>query len=87
MKQDAGFFESREAILIYVARRLRDALRLESLLGAAGIDYGVEADFYTGGVIFRRQRAGAFFYVLPDAADSARRTMRENGYVPFEEAV
>ena len=85
MKQDAAFFEGREAILVYIAKRLRDALRLESLLGDAGIDYGVEADHYTGGVIFRRQRVGAFFYVLPDSAEAARNLLRENGYRTFEE--
>jgi hypothetical protein len=29
-------------------------------------------------------RTGAFFYVLPDAAETARRVMRENGYKPSE---
>jgi hypothetical protein len=33
--------------------------------------YGVEADEYRGGVIFRSVRAGAFFYVLPESVDAA----------------
>jgi hypothetical protein len=82
MKQDAGYFEGKEPILVYISKRLRDALRLESLLTAAGLDYGVEADHYTGGVIFRSQRAGAFFYVLPDTVEAAHRVMRANGYRP-----
>ena len=82
MKQDASFFEGKEPILIYIAKRLRDALRLESLLTAAGLDYGVEADQYTGGVIFRSNRIGAFFYVLPDAVSAAHHVMQSNGYRP-----
>ena len=84
MRQEPAFFDGHESVLIYIAKRLKDALRLESLLSTAGVDYGVEADEYEGGIIFRRQRAGAFFYVLPDAVEAARRVMRENGYRPVE---
>jgi len=82
MKQDASFFEGKEPILIYIAKRLRDALRLESLLTDAGLDYGVEADQYTGGVIFRSHRIGAFFYVLPETVAAAHHVMQINGYRP-----
>jgi len=84
MRQDATFFDGYEPVLIYIAKRLRDALRLESVFGAAGVDYGVETDEYQGGIIFRGQRTGAFFYVRPDAAEAARRVMRVNGYRPLE---
>ena len=84
MKQDATFFEGKEPILVYIARRLRDALKLESLLTAAGLDYGVEADHYTGGIIFRTERVGAFFYVLPESLAAAQQVMRQNGYRPHE---
>jgi len=82
MKQDAAFFANKEPILLYIAKRLRDALRLESLLNEASLDYGVEADHYSGGVIFRSQRVGAFFYVLPDTLEAAHRVLRANGYRP-----
>jgi hypothetical protein len=85
MKQDASFFEGREPRLIYIGKRLKDALRLESVFDAAGVDYGVETDEYSGGVIFRKVRAGAFFYVLPDAAEAAFDVMRQNGYQPCTE--
>jgi hypothetical protein len=84
VKQDAPFFEGKEAILIYIAKRLKDALRLESILTEAGLDYGVEADHYRGGIIFRGERVGAFFYVLPDTVEAAYRAMREHGYRPFQ---
>lgn len=82
MKQDASFFDGHEPILIYIAKRLKDALRLESILTAAGIDYGVEPDEYKGGVLFFRVRIGAFFYVRPDAVQTAHEIMQRNGYKP-----
>jgi hypothetical protein len=83
MKQDAAFFEGQEPVLIYIAKRLRDALKLEGLLTEAGVDYGVEADEYRGGIIFRTVRAGAFFYVLPDSETAALEVMRRGGYKPY----
>jgi len=82
MKQDASFFDGYDPVLIYIAKRLNDALRLESILTAHGLDYGVEADEYRGGVLFFRTRVGAFFYVRPDAVDAAREIMKRNGYRP-----
>ena len=71
MKQDAQYFEGKEPALIYIAKKLRDALRLESIFAEAGVDYGVEADEYRGGIIFRSVRTGAFFYVLPESVAAA----------------
>ena len=83
MKRDASFFEEKEAVLIYIAKRLREALRLEDILAAAGVDFGVEADEYRGGIIFRGVRAGAFFYVLPESVPIAHEILRRNGYKPY----
>jgi len=82
MKQDASYFEGKEPILIYIAKRLRDAVRLESILSDAAVDYGVEADQYTGGVVFRSSRIGAFFYVLPENVEAAHGVLQANGYRP-----
>lgn len=84
MRQEPTFFDGHEPVLIYIAKRLRDALRLESILTGAGVDYGVEADEYRGGVIFPRMRTGAFFYVRPDSAAAARQVMADHGYRPLE---
>ena len=84
MKQEPSFFEGQDPVLIYIAKKLKDALRLESIFTAAGVDYGVEADQYRGGVILRSVRVGAFFYVLPPAAEAARDIMRRHGYKPYE---
>ena len=83
MKQDAAFFEGKEPVLIYIAKRLKDALRLESIFTEASVDFGVEADEYRAGVIFRSVRAGAFFYVLPETVDRATEVMHHNGYKPY----
>jgi len=82
MKQAPEFFEGKEPVLIYIGKKLRDALRLEGVLADAGIDYGVETDEYSGGVLFKSVRAGAFFYVLPETAEAARAVMQEHGFKP-----
>jgi hypothetical protein len=82
MKRDAEYFDGVEPELIFVARRLGDAISLESVLTAAGVDYAVEADHYEGGVIFKSMRVGAFFYVRPESRERAVAVMLENGYVP-----
>ena len=83
MKQEASFFEDREAVLVFIAKKLNEAKRLESVLTAAGLDYGVEADEYRGGIVFATTRTGAFFYVLPDAEAAAIEVMRRGGYKPY----
>jgi len=84
MKQEAAFFDGVEPALVYIAKKLRDALKLEEVFTDAGIDFGVEADEYRGGIIFQAVRTGAFFYVRPESADAAREVMRRHGYRPFE---
>jgi len=84
MKQDADFFEGKEPALIYIAKRLKDALKLEQILTDAGVDYGVEADTYRGGFVFQSERVGAFFYVTDDAAEAARAVLADHGYRPYK---
>jgi hypothetical protein len=83
VKQDASYFENKEPVLIYIGKKLRDSLRLEEIFTAASVEYGVEADEYRGGVIFRSVRTGAFFYVLPESVAAAHDVMRQNGYQPY----
>ncbi|RPI08093.1 MAG: hypothetical protein EHM65_10825, partial [Acidobacteriales bacterium] len=63
MRKDHEYFQDREVELIYIAKRLSKAKKLEELLTSAGVDYLVETDQYFGGFIFQRVRIGAFFYV------------------------
>ena len=83
MKQDPAFFGERELALIYIAKKLREALALEKLLTEAGIDYLVEPDRYRGGIIFQTERIGAFFYVDPGHDEPVRALLLSNGYRPY----
>jgi hypothetical protein len=84
MRKEPDFFGEQELVLIYIAKRLKEALKLESLLTERSVDYLVEPDTYSGGIIFRSQRVGAFFYVAPEAGEQARQVLTENGYRPHE---
>jgi hypothetical protein len=80
LRRDASFFEDREMDLIYIAKKLKEALHLETALTESGIEYAVEPDKYSGGVLFMSERIGAFFYVLPEALEQAREIMRQHGF-------
>ena len=86
MRREPDFFGDQELELIYIAKKLREAKALEELLRERLVDYLVEPDTYTGGVIFRSTRIGAFFYVLSRDLERARMTMSQNGYRPYEPA-
>jgi hypothetical protein len=84
MRQAPEFFEDTELALIFIAKKLKEALKLEEILTTAGIDYAVEPDTYRGGIIFAAERIGAFFYVAPDTLELAREILRTNRYKPYE---
>ncbi len=84
MRREIEFFGEIELDLVYMARRLRDALRLEDLLTAAGIEYLVETGTYTGGLLIKRDLAGAFFYVQPADTERTRELLLENRYKPYK---
>ena len=83
MRQERDFFSEQELDLVYIAKRLSEALRLEELLTGRGIDYLVETDRYLGGIIFRTERVGAFFYVPPSAAQTTQELLTANGLRPW----
>lgn len=80
MRREPEHFGDQEMCLIYLARKLKDALRVETILTDGGIDYAVEADRYWSGLLFRRERVGAHFYVLPEVEAPARDTLRRAGF-------
>lgn len=84
MRREPEFFKDREIELLYIAKKLGEALALEELLTTANVDYLVETDQYFGGFIFQRVRIGAFFYVQPDSAARSRQLMQANGYKPHQ---
>ena len=67
-------------VLVYISKRLKEALAIEELFKTAGLDYQVEPDTYVGGIIFRSERTGAFFYVNPEDQTTARQLLTRSGY-------
>jgi hypothetical protein len=84
MRREPDHFGEQELALLYVAKKLKEALLLETLLTGAGVDYLVEPDKYSGGVIFRTERVGAFFYVAPADDSAARATLVRAGFEPYD---
>jgi hypothetical protein len=85
VRREPEFFGDKELTLVYIAKRLKDALRLEEVLTGAGFDYAVETDTYRGGIIFVSERVGAFFYVEPENETATRELMRSNRFRPAGE--
>ncbi|MCS7023593.1 MAG: hypothetical protein NZV14_02245 [Bryobacteraceae bacterium] len=83
MRRSLEYFGDKELALVYIARKLKEALALEQLLTRAEFDYLVEADRYRGGVIFQTERIGAFFYVDPAREEEVRQFLSANGYQPW----
>lgn len=86
MRRDAEFFGDDELALIYIAKKLKEALAVEDLLTRAEFEYYVEPDRYRGGVIFQTERVGAFFYVAPPQEPQVREFLTANGYQPWQAA-
>jgi hypothetical protein len=84
LRRDPDYFGEQELNLVYVAKKLKEALSLEQVLTDAGFDYLVEPDKYSGGVIFRSERVGAFFYVAPENEEAVRGVMQRAGFAPYD---
>ena len=84
MRREPDHFGDQDLSLIYIAKKLKEALGVETLLTDAGLDYLVEPDKYSGGLIFRSERVGAFFYVAPAYEGSAKETLQRNGFKPYK---
>lgn len=83
MRQEAEFFEEPELELVYLARTLRDSIRLEDILNEAGLDYLLETGPYTAGFLIKRELTGAYFYVRPETALEARELLAKHRYKPY----
>lgn len=84
MRREADYLKDDEGVLVYIAKKLREAKAIEELLTRSTIDYVVEVDQYVGGFLFRTARAGAFFYVRADAETLTRELLEHCGYRPYE---
>jgi hypothetical protein len=81
MRREPDFFpEGTELTLVYIAKKLKEALAIEALFTEHGIDYLVEPDLYSGGIIFRSERTGAFFYVSQENQTNAQQLLGGASY-------
>ncbi len=87
MRHEADFFADQELILVYMARRLKEALRLEEVFDAANLDYVVEPKPYQSGLLFPFERVGAFFYVESQMEMRALNLLREHGFKAYKKPV
>jgi hypothetical protein len=85
MRCEPDHFGDQDLSLIYIAKKLKEALGVETLLTDAGLDYLVEPDKYMGGIIFRAERVGAFFYVAPGDEGAAKDALTRSGFQPYAE--
>jgi hypothetical protein len=84
MRREPDFFgEGEDLVLVYIAKKLKEALAVEKLFTDNGLDYLVEPDLYTGGIIFRSERTGAFFYVATEHQFAARGLLTQFNYKPL----
>lgn len=83
MRREPEHFGEQELTLIYVARKLAEALRVEEALTTAGFDYLAEPDTYKGGVVFQSERVGVFIYVAPSDDSAARAALQRAGHKPY----
>ena len=79
MRREPDFFGEVDLALVFIAKKLKEALRVEDLLTAAELDYLVEPDKFVGGFLFRRELTGAFFYVAPEAEAATRVLLAREG--------
>ncbi len=84
MRREPDFFGDQELVLIYMARRLRDALAVESIFDACGLDYLLETGPYQSGLLFRTTKVGAYFYTTPQEEVHARAVLLERGYKVYD---
>lgn len=82
MRREPEHFGDAELALVYVARKLAEALRVEEALTSAGFDYLAEPDTYKGGVVFQSERVGVFIYVAPADVSPARAALERAGFRP-----
>jgi hypothetical protein len=85
MRCEPDHFGDQDLSLIYIAKKLKEALGIETVLTDAGLDYLVEPDKYMGGIIFQAERVGAFFYVAPGDEGAAKDALTRNGLRPYAE--
>ena len=84
MRREPDFFGDQELVLVYMARRLRDALAVETIFTEGGLDYALETAPYQSGLLFRSTKVGVLFYVMPQEEARARAVLLERRYKAYD---
>ena len=84
MRREPEFFQEQEIELIYIAKKLADALAVEELLTSFDVDYVVQTSEYYSGVIFQKLRTGAFFHVDKEWVKYTKQLLEQNGRKAYE---
>jgi hypothetical protein len=84
MRREPEFFKEEEIELIYIAKKLADALAVEELFTSFDVDYVVQTSEYYSGMIFQKLRTGAFFYVDREWVKYTRQLLEQNGRKAYE---
>ena len=79
MRREAEFFGEQELVLVFMARRLKQALAVEKLFTEGGVDYFLETGPYLSGLLFRSTKIGVFFYTTAQEENRARALLLEHG--------
>ncbi len=84
MRREPEFFGEQELVLIYMARRLKNALAVEKIFTDCGLDYVLETGPYQSGLLFFSTRTGVFFYTTPEDEVRARSLLSERKYKAYD---
>jgi len=79
VRREAEFFGEQELVLVFMARRLKQALAVEKLFTEGGVDYFLETGPYLSGLLFRSTKIGVFFYTTAQEENRARALLLEHG--------
>jgi hypothetical protein len=77
-RRDHDPLDNKSLVLVFIAGNVREAERAETVLTSAGIDYCLEAEDFTQGLL-SSPRAGVGFYVLEGQAPFARHELAKAG--------
>lgn len=75
---EASEFGERETRLVFIARNVKEAERVEELLTEKDVDFAVGMERYVSGLLFASERAGIGFHVLESQAACARTLLRRD---------
>ncbi len=84
MRREPEFFGERELVLVYMARRLKNALAVEKMFNDCALDYALETGPYQSGLLFLSTKIGVFFYTTPEDEARARQLLSERRYKAYD---